>query len=169
MRKYLSVINLLVLGLMVHNLSAQGEFPALDYLYRNSEIVIQGTVVKNLCTAYAIGIEDCGFTVKLDSIYKGNPRIDTIEDFFTTERYLKGDTIFFPQVPSVHYFMQLRTFEHRPSRGQCIVIFLHEKSIGELSGSTDNRIVYSLVDRYLGWQPSNYFLTERLSKLKSTQ
>ena len=161
------LIIILFLSPKLHLVTAQSELTALEYLFMASDLVIQGTADPRPCDN-GVGYENCNWIIKLDSIYKGNPRIDSIENYAYPVRYYKGDTIIVPRVPSVHYFMLLRHGEQRPARGQHIVLFLRDTTKHELIGSGDNRSIYTLVDRYIGWLPSNYFLSEKLSKLKST-
>lgn len=148
MNKLLVLISFLVL---TSSLSAQ-DSPLLKALLDSSEVVIQGIIADAKCYGYSLGIDECIYTLKVDSIYKGNPDIHSADmligldpGYSTSEPY-----------EIIYFSRDCYSGETCPGRNQNVILFLRKHG---------NKKGYFLTDRWLGFQPYNVPMSLELGRL----
>ncbi len=179
--KYLFLISNLVL--LYFSSLAQADSNVFKYLYDNSEIVIKGQITGN------VGIFHAGnwtrpqsiVQIKIDSLYKGNPKLST---FKKAEYVIRDEEVVWETTESLGvcahfirniYFVDTVSVtlpEQTAVAGQKVFVFLTElidAPLGSRFNQPDDWYVYSLADKYLGMVTSNPYILEQLEELSKAK
>jgi hypothetical protein len=142
---------LIPLLLVTTSLPAQ-DSRLLKALFDSSEVVIQGIIADAKCYGYSLGIDECSYKLKVDSIYKGNP------DTHSADMLIGLDPGYSTSEPyEVIYFSRdCYSSETCPGRNQNVILFL-KKNV--------NKNGYLLTDRWLGFQPYSLPMSTELGRL----
>lgn len=179
--KYLFLISNLVL--LYFSSLAQADSNVFKYLYDNSEIVIKGQITGN------VGIFHAGnwtrpqsiVQIKIDSLYKGNPKLST---FRNAEYVVRNEEVVWETTESFGvcaHFMTNMYFvdsisvsfpEQSKVAGQKVILFLTDlidAPLGSRFKQPDDWYVYSLTDKYFGMVTSNPYILEQLEELSKAK
>lgn len=129
------------------------ESTLLRLLYDSSDVVVQGVIAGTNCIGYSLGVEECSYKVRVDSIYKGVPKIDRLEfvvgfdpDYGPSKNF---DVISFSR--------ECFSGDNCPVRNQKVIVFLR---VNPTKGG------YRLVDRWLGVQSFNWQLAAQVREMQ---
>ncbi|MGB4850668.1 MAG: hypothetical protein WBP41_22260 [Saprospiraceae bacterium] len=135
---------------------AQADNIILSQLFDSSDVVVQGNISRILCIGYSVGVEECGYTLDIDSIYKGNPK--TVSDYMLELSSSKNKSL-------IAFHRQCFWFENCFEIGQSVIVFLKEKAvINDVHNEVSNS-EYKLFDRWLGIQEASSILGMELKSI----
>lgn len=162
---------------------AQANTNVFKYLYDNSEIVIMGQITGNV-GRLELGNwtrPQCIVQIKIDSLYKGNPKLST---FINAEYLIRDEEAVWETTESFGvcaHFMRYMYFvdsvsvsfpEQTAVAGQKVILFLTDlidAPLGSRFKQPDDWYVYSLTDKYLGMVTSNPYILEQLEELSKVK
>ena len=142
---------ILFLQIFLSYLSAQ-ESTLLRLLFDSSDVVIQGVIAGASCIGYSLGVEECNYKVRVDSIYKGFPKIYPAEFVVGFEPDIGPRQ----NLDIINFARDCFIDENCPHRNQNVILFLRE---------TPTKGGYRLVDRWLGMNSYNIHLAEEIRKM----
>ncbi len=132
-------------------LSAQ-ESTLLRLLFDSSYVVIQGVIAGASCIGYSLGVEECNYKVRVDSIYKGFPKTNPTE-FVVGFEPDNGPS---QNLDIINFARDCFIDENCPHRNLNVILFLR---------NNPTKGGYRLVDRWLGMNSYSMHLAEEIRKM----
>lgn len=128
------------------------ESTILRLLFDSSDVVVQGVIAGASCIGYSLGVEECNYKVRVDSIYKGLPK--TFQAEFVVG--FEPDHGARQNLDILNFSRDCYIGENCPGRNQNVILFLR---VNPKNGG------YKLVDRWLGMNSYNRHLAEEIRKM----
>lgn len=143
---------ILFLQIFLSYINAQ-ESTLLKLLFDSSDVVVQGVIAGTHCIGYSLGVEECSYKVRVDSIYKGVPKVDQVE-FVVGFDPDHGPSKNFDMIS---FSRECFSGDNCPVRNQNVIVFLR---VNPTKGG------YKLVDRWLGVQSSSWQLATEMRNMQ---
>jgi hypothetical protein len=163
--RFLLVVCSLDLGLQ--ETKAQSEYPLLYKLFEESDLIVHGRIVNKECIVKELGVHSCGFSIKVDSIFKGE---------LSNDDYIKmrpdspeGPAPISYQISFHHNCLTYLRKVNQPTppdyfedycyeQGQYYIVFLQKKVRFNSEQNEGKAYYFTLTDQWLGVQPANSYM-----------
>lgn len=139
------------------------DYPALEWMAKNSDVIIFGEIVDKHCVMDEVGVLDCTYTFAVDSVLKGTVQLifceilndswNSADDLFNTYDaiYFHRDCLYNP-IDSTLF----NSDDCLVKKTKYALFLIH--SVNKSYAIGDNKLtLYRPLDRSLGVQALNYF------------